>query len=222
MNKNIIKIYQSNGKELGFATANDSGIDCYANALTMVVSTTKEMNKEVILITEEEFNDYKGSQICIRDILLEKLANYLRRHSYLDDELLTIYFQYFTGTRVILDKIDLKAYPKSSKQKVAPFLSNLANGVGVVDEEYRGIIRFTYQLDPNLVTYLEKASKSSKIADAVRYLMNGIYLPSMRVGVGQLVPPKGLFSYEIENLEVWNSSYEDTERGVGGHGSTSR
>lgn len=211
----LIKIYQENGLIPVKANPSDSGFDVKSNGLTLVANHNRVFNEKYMLLTPGEFKEYYNDESTQKALICARLNSALNNLA--DRIVYSMFIEYHTGLKVILDKdTHIKGFSKSGKSIKAPLLGNLQNGVGVVDEHYRGEIIFKYELIPTIIYYLIKGNNIKGLASDI---MNGIYLPSKTRSIGQIII-ENRDNFDIEIINEWIPEYENTDRGTGGHDST--
>lgn len=229
----IIKIFNEEGVIPSFAKLKDSGLDVTANELEVVLeglSTNGAVRESYSMVTRSYCNseDVNWDPDKIRKHFIENFLKMLEDVWESKIYIVKLFFKYMTGTRVILpENSDMKGKPKSSKAKVAPYLDSLQNCDGLIDEQYRGIIQFQYEFSAMATMYLFEILKSINdmyspmLNTYVKTIADKVYLPSKTVSIGQLVP-EYREDFQVKPIEEWLPEYEQTDRGIGGHGSTNR
>lgn len=222
-----IKIFNEEGLVLSFAKQGDSGIDVYANELSIVVEGIqgiKEYKNEFLMVSKEYCREHQFDSNVIEKKFCLEFNRMLQNLKHEDVIVVKMFFKYMTGTRTILPaNTDIKGKPKSSKSKNAPYLDSLQNCDGVIDEGYRGIIQYNYEFNSQ-VTYLlmiNLQNHPESIPYLVELIAKKVYLPSTTKAIGQMVP-ENREDFKLISVPEWKPEYEITDRGTGGHGSTNR
>lgn len=200
-----IRIYSESGVIPSYANPTDSGMDLKSMSANFILKT---IGGEY----EVDFNK-------------DKLVEFFMNSEFYT---MSMKVKYHSGVHLILPpttEVDLR--PKSSIYKKAPYLS-LSNGIGTIDEEYRGSCDAVFNITSmhlyyiyRIIDKLDKEFNREHVEYVVRMLIEDLFKGIYGIGdsFSQLVV-SNREEVELIQLPKWLPEYDMTARGQGGFGST--
>lgn len=200
-----IRIYSESGLMPSYANSTDSGMDLKSIDAKFIINTLRGEQ-------EVEFNK-------------DKLVEFFMSQEFY---VMSMKVKYHSGIHLILPPTtDVELRPKSSIYKKAPYLE-LSNGIGTIDEEYRGscdavfnIISMHLYYITQAINQLSQGTLKVHVRYVIEMLIDDLFKGIYNIGdsFSQLVVTNRE-EVRLIQLPEWLPEYNQTSRGQGGFGST--